>query len=49
MEEDAEGPGVREWFDGLPKVEEAGTLRDRIAELGWVVQDTPTGSVLVPK
>jgi cysteinyl-tRNA synthetase len=24
-------------------------LRDRIAELGWVVQDTPTGSVLVPK
>jgi cysteinyl-tRNA synthetase len=24
-------------------------LRDRIAELGWVVQDTRTGSVLVPK
>jgi cysteinyl-tRNA synthetase len=24
-------------------------LRDRIAELGWVVRDTPTGSVLVPK
>ena len=24
IEEDAEGPGVREWFDGLPKVEEAG-------------------------
>ena len=24
-------------------------LRDRIAEQGWVVQDTPTGSVLVPK
>ena len=24
-------------------------LRDRIAELGWVVQDAPTGSVLVPK
>jgi cysteinyl-tRNA synthetase len=24
-------------------------LRDRIAEHGWVVQDTPTGSVLVPK
>ena len=24
-------------------------LRDRIAELGWVVQDTPRGSVLVPK
>ena len=24
-------------------------LRDRIAERGWVVQDTPAGSVLVPK
>jgi cysteinyl-tRNA synthetase len=24
-------------------------LRDRIADRGWVVQDTPTGSVLVPK
>jgi cysteinyl-tRNA synthetase len=24
-------------------------LRDRIAELGWVVQDTPSGSTLVPK
>ena len=24
MEEDAEGPGVREWFDGLPKVEAGG-------------------------
>ena len=24
-------------------------LRERIAERGWVVQDTPTGSVLVPK
>jgi cysteinyl-tRNA synthetase len=24
-------------------------LRDRVAERGWVVQDTPTGSVLVPK
>jgi cysteinyl-tRNA synthetase len=24
-------------------------LRDRIAELGWVVQDTPAGSTLVPK
>jgi cysteinyl-tRNA synthetase len=24
-------------------------LRDRIAELGWIVQDTPTGSTLVPK
>jgi hypothetical protein len=24
MEEDAEGPGVREWFDGLPKVEGGG-------------------------
>jgi hypothetical protein len=23
LEEDAEGPGVREWFDGLPKVEHA--------------------------
>jgi cysteinyl-tRNA synthetase len=24
-------------------------LRDRIAELGWLVQDTPSGSTLVPK
>jgi Flavodoxin len=24
MEEDAEGPGVREWFDGLPKVKDGG-------------------------
>jgi Flavodoxin len=24
MEEDAEGPGVREWFDGLPKVKNGG-------------------------
>ena len=24
MEEDAEGPGVREWFDGLPEVEDGG-------------------------
>jgi Flavodoxin len=24
LEEDAEGPGVREWFDGLPKVENGG-------------------------
>ena len=24
-------------------------LRDQIAERGWVVQDTPAGSVLVPK
>jgi hypothetical protein len=24
MEEDAEGPGVREWFDGLPKVDDGG-------------------------
>jgi hypothetical protein len=24
LEEDAEGPGVREWFDGLPKVEDGG-------------------------
>ena len=24
LEEDAEGPGVREWFDGLPKVKNAG-------------------------
>jgi hypothetical protein len=24
MEEDAEGPGVREWFDSLPKVEDGG-------------------------
>jgi Flavodoxin len=24
MEEDAEGPGVREWFDGLPKAEDGG-------------------------
>jgi hypothetical protein len=25
MEEDAEGPGVREWFDSLPKVSEGGS------------------------
>jgi hypothetical protein len=24
LEEDAEGPGVREWFDGLPKLENGG-------------------------
>jgi hypothetical protein len=24
MEEDAEGPGVREWFDGLPEVKDGG-------------------------
>ena len=24
LEEDAEGPGVREWFNGLPKVEDGG-------------------------
>jgi cysteinyl-tRNA synthetase len=24
-------------------------LRGRIAELGWIVQDTPEGSTLVPK
>jgi hypothetical protein len=24
MEEDAEGPGVREWFDGLPKMNDGG-------------------------
>jgi hypothetical protein len=24
IEEDAEGPGIREWFDGLPKVQDGG-------------------------
>jgi Flavodoxin len=24
LEEDAEGPGIREWFDGLPKIENGG-------------------------
>jgi hypothetical protein len=34
MEEDAEGPGVREWFDGLPKVEDGGNAAAFDTRLG---------------
>jgi Flavodoxin len=34
MEEDAEGPGVREWFDGLPKLKDGGNAAAFDTRLG---------------